>query len=130
MKVYFASKTHYARNWIAIREGNLWAFADIICRWPYLIDDVPDTPTYAKTFWQQYHEDVAQADVIVLYAEEGETLKGCLIEAGMGLALGKEVVVVGNHSSYGTWQHHKNVHRVENLDEARELVRCMSIEAL
>lgn len=56
---------------------------------------------------------------MLVYAEEGEHLRGALVEAGMAIALGKIVLVIGSHPDFGTWQHHPNVMHAADLDHAR-----------
>jgi nucleoside 2-deoxyribosyltransferase len=43
--------------------------------------------------------DIESADILLLYCEPGELLKGALIEAGIALALGKQVRCVGECAS-------------------------------
>ena len=43
--------------------------------------------------------DIESADILLLYCEPGELLKGALIEAGIPLALGKQVRCVGECAS-------------------------------
>jgi hypothetical protein len=44
----------------------------------------------------------------------------------MGIALGKTIVAVGEHMSFGTWIYHPSVKRVATLDAARSLLRLMA----
>lgn len=57
--------------------------------------------------------------MVLVYAEEGEHLRGALVEAGMAIALGKTVLVIGDHPDFGTWQHHPKVIHAADLDQAR-----------
>lgn len=124
IKVYTASKLKHAEKWKSIViEG-----VEFVARWPRLhVGNIPDDASYAKVFWQHDLEDVARADVILVYAEAEEHLRGALVEAGMAIALNKIVVVVGTHPDYGTWQHHPLVYKVDNLDAAAILFKCMNM---
>jgi hypothetical protein len=73
--------------------------------------------------WIEDHQDVAQSDVVLVYAEEGDVLRGAFVEAGMGIALEKLVVAVGD-GEFGTWVCHPQVTRVPNLESA---LRWMSL---
>lgn len=126
IKVYTASKITRAAQWKALYHE--WPEIHFVARWPFChTGNVPDDPCYAKVFWQQDHEDVVKADVVLLLAEGKEHLKGGLVEAGMALALGKPVIVIGDHPDYSTWQYHPQVHRVLDLPSARILLRCMAL---
>lgn len=127
IKVYTASKLHHAEKWKVLL--NEWPHVDFVARWPHdHVDNIPDTEYYAKIFWIQDHEDVDLADVVMVYAEPDDKLRGALVEAGMAIALGKQVIVVGEHPDYGTWQYHPSVHRVPSLEEASVLLRCLSVD--
>lgn len=126
-RVYTAGKLKDADLWKRLRDQ--WTEVEFTARWPVChVGVIPDTPTFAKVFWEHDLEDVAAADVVLVYTPSTvDRLKGGLVEAGMGIALNKQVVVVGDHPDYGTWQFHRNVHRVKNLDEARLLLRTMRL---
>lgn len=89
MRIYTASKVKHAPLWRTLRE-NGWPVA---ATW---IDEASEgeTACYGELAARCLRE-VAQADVLLLYCEAGETLKGALIEVGAALALGKRVVCVG-----------------------------------
>ena len=128
IKVYPASKLHHVELWHKWREE--WTKDDIIivARWPFShVGTVPDRSHFAKVFWQHDLEDVIKADVVLVYAVDGEHLKGALVEAGMAIALGKHVIVVGIHPDYSTWQYHPLVHRVPDLEDATTLMKCLNM---
>jgi len=126
LKLYIASKISQADRWKALEPH--WPEIKLVSRWIKLhVGNTPDDPAFAKIFWQHDHEDVQACDVLLLFAEDGEHLRGGLVEAGMALALGKPVICVGDHPDYGTWQWHAQVFRVINLDEARILLRCLAM---
>lgn len=119
-KVYFASKLAKGPLWRGLKEPGIFAHA----RWlRHNKVGTPDEAEFASEFWLEDHEDVRDADAVVVYAEEGEHLRGALVEAGIALALGVPVYVVGPHPDYGTWQYHPGVIRVDILRQAFELIR-------
>jgi hypothetical protein len=64
---------------------------------------------------------------VLVYAEDGEHLRGALIEAGMAIALGKRVIVVGDHPDFGTWQHHPNVAYATDLSHAKSQLLALPV---
>jgi len=112
-----ASKLRHRQRWISIRSQ--WPGVTFTARWPDFEKDRPDSNEEARGNWLKDEEDVRSADVVLVYAEEGEHLRGALVEAGMAIALGKIVMVVGNHPDFGTWQHHPKVLHAADLDHAR-----------
>lgn len=127
VKVYTASKLAQAPLWRQLRDE--WTEVHFTARWPVChVGTTPDTAVFAKTFWNHDLEDVSSSDVVLIYAESGaDKLRGALVEVGAGLALGKEIIVVGQHPDFGTWQHHRNCHLVRDLDEARQLLMTMNL---
>jgi nucleoside 2-deoxyribosyltransferase len=115
LRVYFASKLKHAAKWRDLCEENHHFIAH--ARWlKHNKIATPDSPRYAREFWLQDEQDVRDADVVVVYGEEGEHLRGALVEAGIALALGIPVYVVGDHPDYGTWQYHPGVAKRVSLD--------------
>ncbi len=133
IRVYTASKLSEGPLWrrLAIQWGDE---IEIVARWPFLHvteDGSPRWPgncaAHGAEFWRHNREDVAACDVLLLYGKFEHVLRGGLVEAGMALALGKVVIVVGENNGYGTWKFHSHVRRVETLDAARSLLKLMSM---
>lgn len=105
--VYTASKVIHAPTWRSLREG--WSFAlRVTSRW---IDtetfDGPGVDASVKRAgWIVDEQDVRDSDYILVASLNGEDLRGALVEAGMGIALGKKIVLCGESQSFGTWQEH------------------------
>jgi nucleoside 2-deoxyribosyltransferase len=123
IKVYTASKLVHAPLWRILVED--WPGVEFVARWPF--NEFPDEATFARVFWEHDLEDVGRCDVVLVYAAYDDKLRGALVEAGMALALGKQVIVVGDHRDYGTWRHHPRVHGVADLEQARLLLSCMAL---
>ncbi len=120
--VYTASKLRHATMWRELRT--LRPDIHFTARWPDIEGLVPDTPEHAATFWTHDVADVRRADAVLLYAEAGEHLRGGLVEAGVALGLGKQVVVVGgDHPDFGTWAHHPLVQRARDVEHALQLIK-------
>lgn len=128
MRIYTASKLNKAHLWRDLVSA--WPEVTFTARWPTLhVGVTPDEPCYAKVFWQHDLEDVLAADGVLLYAEPEDHLRGALVEAGMAIATGRFVVVVGEHDDYGTWQYHPLVYKVGDLESARLLLKTMAARA-
>lgn len=118
LRIYTASKLKHADTWRKLRSD--WPEFDWVARWPTdHCGNIPDTDTFARWFWMQDMEDVARCDVVVVFAEGDDHLRGALVEAGATIALHKTVIVVGEHPDYGTWQWHSSVRRVRDMAELR-----------
>lgn len=125
LRIYTASKLNQGERWRNLRED--WLEFDFVARWPTEhLGKIPDTADFASWFWLQDIEDVSRCDVVMLYAEKGEHLRGALVEAGAAIALHKGVIVVGEHPDYGTWQWHPAVRRAKDLDEARIILNLLA----
>lgn len=132
LKVYTASKLKEGPRWRRLADE--WPEIEVVARWPFLhvtSDGSPGWPddcaAHGSIFWTHDYEDVARSDVVLVYAAlADDVLRGALVEAGMGIAMGKTVIVVGANQGYGTWQFHPQVKRVATLDAARSLLRLMA----
>lgn len=133
VKVYFASKLQHAALW---REYEKFSPREIVSvtRWPSWIKPnetkgFENDPLRARQGWIIDEEDVREADVVIVYAgpDGADVLRGTLVEAGMAIALGKPVVVVGVSESYGTWKHHPLVHQADTLVQACGLAISLTL---
>jgi hypothetical protein len=115
-KIYIASKAKHRPRWREFRDINGY---DIISKWI----DIPDKFSQDssgmdyKRLWLNCVQDVRDCDVLVMYAEPGEVMKGALIELGIALGLGKEIIVAGDLGDNGTWWNHPNVQRSDKSVE-------------
>ena len=126
IRIYTASKLSEASRWRLLKEA--WPEVEFTARWPFKhVEFVPDIHTFATVFWDHDLEDVNSSDGVLIYGEPDHKLRGALVEVGMALALGKFVIAVGDHEDYSTWQYHRNVYRVHDLEEAKLLLLTMSL---
>jgi len=125
--VYGASMLVHAPLWKQLTLD--WPEIRWTARWPALhIGNTPDHQVFASVFWEHDLEDVMRSDAVMVYSEPEDKLRGALVEAGMALACGRRVVVVGEHPDYSTWQFHPLVSRVPDLDHARILFRTLMMQ--
>lgn len=124
IRVYTASKLSTAPLWREIQKNSKSVFFH--ARWLRHNElKTADTPENAVRFWIEDEEDVSTADAVLVFANEGEHLRGALVEAGIALANGVPVIVVGKHSDYGTWQYHPGVRRAEHMAHALDMLEEM-----
>lgn len=102
-------------------------------RWPFLESQVEDSPEQAAHFWPDDYRDVEDADIVIVYAEEADVLRGAIAEAGAALATGRYVIVIGEHESYSTWQYHPNCVRCSGINNAlnmaAEITKNMPVQS-
>jgi hypothetical protein len=113
MKIYIASKTKHAQKWIKLlRRGH-----NIISTWILEAGEGESTDLTGLSI--RCIVEATEADVLILYCENGELLKGALLEAGAALGAGKEVRQVGDCQSISkVLANHPNWHLYDSLVEA------------
>ena len=138
LKIYTASKISDADTWHSLKED--WSEITFTARWPFLhTGHIPDEGVFAKVFWQHDMEDITEAHGVLLWTEHASEkpnnipwshLRGALVEAGMAIAQGKFVILVGDHPDYGTWRYHPQCYIVPDFETARTLLKCLAIGEL
>jgi nucleoside 2-deoxyribosyltransferase len=114
IRVYTASKMKHAAMWRDLCTAT--PHVQFHARWlKHSAIGTPDDSGQASEFWMQ---DVRDADAVLVYVEPGDHLRGALVEAGMAIAYGIPVCVIGKHQDYGTWQYHPMVTRVPDIQSA------------
>lgn len=110
--IYIASKTHHAEKWKALRSQGV----PIISTW---IDEagVGETKSFPD-LWRRCISEASSAERLIVYAEEGEQLKGALIEVGAALASGVPVIMVGTIEPMKTAVNHPLVSKAPSLENA------------
>ena len=90
MSIYIASKTKHAERWRFLRDK---IGEPIISTW---IDEAGEGETTDHAdLWRRCIAQAASADVLILYREPGEILKGGWIEMGAALAYDRPVYAIG-----------------------------------
>jgi len=122
--IYIASKAKHGPRWLAMRAAGV----PFISTW---IDEcgVGATSDWADLWFRCIHE-ASMAHAVILYVEEGETLKGALVEAGAALAHGVHVHVVSAAPLDHTFVRHPHVHEHSTLEEALGAIGKFGIDAL
>lgn len=125
IKVYIASKLNYAEQFRGYREGWKKEGIDLHARWfdQAKVEQQSEVhPDDFHVFWLVDEEDVKIADAIIVYGAPNDKLRGALVEAGMAIAFGKLVIVVGESPDYGSWQYHPLVTRASSFEHAKTMI--------
>jgi hypothetical protein len=134
MKIYVATKLHHAAKFRELRPTWEAKGLTIVSRWLDMEhvetnnSDVITRDDYA-IFWRVDEADVKASDVVLVYSQyKTDELRGALVEAGMGIAFGKPIVLVGDNPAYGSWQYHPSVVHATTLDHARFMIENLYME--
>lgn len=112
-RIYTASKTRHAPLWKERRECGF----NVISTW---IDEAGAGESASMVdLWIRCVREASEADALIVYAEDGDVLKGGLVEVGAALASGKPVYAVG--PVQGSWVEHPLVLRCSTLDGAFDM---------
>jgi hypothetical protein len=118
--IYIASKTIHAPKWLAFRAAG----HKITCSW---IDEAKpgDSPSL-ENLWVRCINEAREADVLILYCEEGEQLKGAYVE--LGAALAHEVPCIWVGPKLASAANHPLITHVFNMvDEALPLAAAIMV---
>ncbi len=107
VKIYVASKTKHAEGWRFVRKIGM----PIISTW---IDEagVGESPDLSD-LWIRCIKEASECDILVVYREPEEVLKGAWAEVGAALAHNKQVFAVGIDEF--TIANHPNITSFSNM---------------
>lgn len=118
MKFYIASKTKHASKWQILR---MFGYV-VTSTW---IDEAGEGQTlnYSELA-ERCIRDIEASDFLILYCEQGEFLKGALIEVGAALALKQHVFCIGSCDSISrVFKEHPLWHECETISDAISAAR-------
>lgn len=114
MNLYIASKVKHAARWQQLRSDLADYNIHVISTW---IDEAEVGQSIDFTdLWARCISEASACDVLLVYMEPGEALKGGWSEVGAALACGKVVYAVGCEGF--SIMHHRNVVQFESLEGA------------
>ena len=88
--IYIASKTKHADRWRFLRDK---VGEPIISTW---IDEAgPGESADLDDLWQRCIAEAVNCDVLIIYREPDDILKGAWVEMGAALAYGRPVFAIG-----------------------------------
>ena len=126
--IYSASKIWHAEKWLEMRDKEDFK---IISKWIDLPCGTKENPTGAKLLssqekrqlWIDCATEVADADLLIAYAEKGDKQRGVLVEIGGALSTNTPVYLIGNCKSFeanpfsdAAYCYHPLFHRVISTD--------------
>lgn len=127
LKVYFASHVRHAPKWLVIRDGAWGEHIRVMSTWiekSGLGKEETLSLNENESNWKRNIDQISLCDVLVVYAEPEDMLRGALIE--VGAALSWEIPVLawgtdGNHHDprFGSWQYHPLVVRLQTEEQIR-----------
>ena len=104
MKLYIASDIRHAKRWITFRE-KCYPQITVVSSWiDFLKNGEPaGLPEHIiEQAWDNNITDIALCEMLLLYHEAGDRMRGVLFEAGIAFALKKQIIFVGDESVLGT----------------------------
>lgn len=131
MTIYAASKVKHAQMWLALRASGV----PIHSTW---IDEARDKESPSlPDLWSRCIREASTADALIVYVEDGDRLKGGLVEIGAALGAGIPVYVVTRGydaladtelvAQLGSWVRHDLVCRAASIESAvAEIQRVLS----
>jgi hypothetical protein len=112
--IYIVSKIRHAQRWKDLRASGV----PIISTW---IDEAGEGETESyPDLWVRCIREASTAERCIVYAEDGEQLKGALVEVGAALAGGTPVIMVGEIEPMKTAANHPLVSRADSIEKALE----------
>ncbi len=129
-RVYVASKCSHAPMWCRLREEVKESNEiRIISTW--LDEAGPGQSKDLEDLAFRCLKEAATADAVILYCEEGEILKGALLEAGAALANDVPVYCVGFCPSISqAFRKHPMWHEAGTIGEAVSIIRTRQLQRL
>jgi len=116
LRIYVISKVSNAGMWRELR-GKGWP---IISTW---LNDGDEASIDFSEAWPRYLQEAASATHVMVYAQEGDRLKGGLAELGAAVSAGAKALVVDYMPpEFRTIQKHPNVHLVGDIGEALNVI--------
>lgn len=123
MNIYVASKVHHAPLWIRKRESWRSVGINIVSTWIDQMEVYEEglSSVQLSASWIENVNDLRRSDIVVVFRVPSDhPLRGSLVEAGMGLALNKPIIIcssdIRRETDFGTWQTHPLVHMASTLD--------------
>ena len=129
LNIYPASMLRHAPKWQTLRHE--WkSFARFVATWPDQVTrgsepaDVSPDPAIMRLAWVTNCEEIKSCDFLLIYAEEGDNLRGAFIEAGVAMATFKTIILCGPEGPWwGSWKFHPCCIRAEDLEHAGRIMR-------
>lgn len=115
MSIYVASKAKHGAMWLVAKKTKV---ADIDAQWIYVYQDGMINDWHDH--WRMCIDQASMSMAVIAYREEGEHMKGALIEIGAALSHRVPVFLVGHwpDEEVGSWTRYRGVVRCSSMDVA------------
>lgn len=138
IRVYTASKLRHAAM-LAKQVGQDGIY--LTARWLATAGHPGQDMRPASHWLQDNFDDIERSEFVLVYVEQGEHLKGGLVEAGLAIHAGKTLVLVspaaghpdspmflpgGNHPDFSKWKFHPLCHRAASIEAALLTIKLMA----
>lgn len=117
-RVAIASKVHHATELATLWKQ--WPHIHFTSMWPVICLSANGKGKPVSVWQEDNFAAIRNAEFLIVYAEDNDTLKGGLVEVGYAFAHGLPIYVIGMNrvEQLGEWQLHKQCKRVPSLDAA------------
>lgn len=117
-KIYMASKTKHFQKWIDLRNNGV----NIISTW---IDEAGDGKTLdKKNLCLRVINEIKECDYLIVYVEEGEFLKGALIEMGVAMGFDKPIIMIGSVLKYeSVFTYYHSIKQCLTINDALNFIK-------
>jgi hypothetical protein len=124
IRVYIASKIKYAARFRKLRHEWKKHNIELHARWfdQAQLEDIA-SPEDFHVFWLVDQHDVKTSNILIVYGEQDDHLRGALVEVGIAIAHNIPVIIVGDSPSFGTWRHHPCCIEASSLEYARIMIQ-------
>jgi hypothetical protein len=126
LEIYGASVLKHAAKWRGIRSAWYRLGLHLCQTWiddPRITHEEKLSELDFATAWINNVADLRKADLLLLYAEPEDALRGAVVEAGVMLGQSKPVLLVGDNVGFGSWQYHPAVHKTDTIYNASIILR-------
>jgi hypothetical protein len=125
--VYMASKVIHGTRWVELFGSFKAIGLELLSTWVHGDLLAPDCDKDCIDLWQRCLNESASADVLILYREPGEQLKGALVELGAALAAGRAIITVGDFEGAGSWPALPQIRHAKSMDAAMMMAQGLSV---
>ena len=116
-KIYMASKVKHFQKWIDLRnEGH-----DIVSTW---IDEAGEGQTKdKKELCSRVINEITKCNFMVVYVEDGEFLKGALIEMGLAMSFDIPIMMVGRVlKTDSVFTHYHSIYQCSSINDGLQKI--------
>lgn len=128
-RLYIASCTRHATRWNAFAESCDYNVLHITSTWHSNFVETTSPIVDGPGIWAKDFDDIEyQSNVMLVYQESGDRLRGALVEVGFALGINATkrrfpVIYCGDDEQAGTWAYANGVLRARSFADGIELAK-------